>query len=118
MLMKKMLPVVSSIFLGAVMLCAEASAENDGDWCSGVTAMGAGANSSSKIALLVHSRSDCGSEWPSGTPRWFILDDSQGTGSAMLATVLTAKTTNSKLIIVGKNKRFDEWNVLEYLSLF
>lgn len=106
-----------SIFL----MCASwgnAYAENDGDWCTGVIVLGAGANTTSKVVRLKHTRSDCGAEWPANTPRWFILDDSHSNASAMLAAALTAQATGKTLIVVARNQIFTENNTLEHLSTF
>lgn len=114
---RKLISVISCFIFIFILfaLSSNASAENEGDWCSGVKVLGAGASTQSKVILVQHSRTDCGAEWPANTPRWFVLDDSYSNASAMLAAALTAQTTGKFLILVGKNKLFNEWNVLEYV---
>lgn len=113
---RKMVSAMSCFVFFMFAFLGDAFAENDGDWCTGVKILGAGANTNSKMILLIHTRTDCGAEWPPNTQRWFSLDDSGSNASAMLAAALTAQATGKTLIVVGKNGLFTDWNALTHVS--
>ena len=109
---RRLISAMYFVVFFAFALCDNASAENDGDWCSNVKVLGAGASSTSKLIYVRNQRSDCGSEWPLNTQRWFVLDDSGSNASAMLAAALTAEATGRTIVIIGKDRLFNEMNVL------
>ena len=98
--------LVSSV----LTLSGQALAEGNGAYCSGVEVIYAGATSSSKIICVKHTRTDCGTNWPANTPRWFSLNSTNA--DAMLATVLTAQTSKMKLVLVPAAATFTEWSIM------
>lgn len=98
--------VLSVIFLFESIACAE----QNGAYCTGVEVLAAGATSTSKVILAKHSRTDCGTNWPQNTPRWFALNDN--TSDAMLAAALTAQTSKMKVVLVPMAGSFPEWSIL------
>lgn len=107
---KKWFLVAGLLVSFVLTLSGQAKAENNGAFCSGVEIIYSGAASSSKIICVQHTRSDCGTNWPANTPRWFSLDSANA--DAMLATVLTAQTSKTKLVLVPAAGTFTEWSVM------
>lgn len=97
----------------ALTIGGQAKAESGGAYCSGVEVVYAGAASSGNIIAARHTRTDCGS-WGANTIRWFTLHTSND--DAMLATVLTAQTSKTKLVLVpAVAGTFTDWSVITQL---
>jgi hypothetical protein len=107
---KKWLAVVGLLVSFVLTLSGTVLAENNGAFCSGVEVIYAGATSNAKIVCVKHTRTDCGTNWPANTPRWFSLHSTNA--DAMLATVLTAQTSKTKLVLVPATGTFTEWSIM------
>ena len=110
---KKWFLVVGALVSFVLMLNGQAKAENNGAYCSGVEVVYAGAASTANIIAVKHTRTDCG-EWGPNTVRWFSLHTTND--DAMLATVLTAQTSKTKLVLVpAVSGNFSDWSVITQL---
>lgn len=114
--MKKILTVLSCSVFFMLTLWSNASAENNGEWCSDVKVIEAGATSTAKAIYVMNQRTDCGPDWALNTGRWFVLDDSGSNANAMLAAVLTAQASGRTITIVGKDRLFTMWNELVHVT--
>ena len=89
-------------------------AEENGRYCSGIKVLSAGARLNEKIICVIHSRTDCGDNWPPNTPRWFSLNNADPTiSNAMLAAAFTSQTYGIPLVLVPKNGSFVPWAVMQ-----
>ena len=114
---RKLLSTMVFFVFFTFSLWGNASAEDNGAWCSTVKVLAAGASSASKVIYAQNPRTDCGSSWPANTSKWFVLDDSGSNASAMLAVALTAQATGKTVTLVGTNGVFSDWSVLTHVSI-